>query len=163
METATKALTSAMKTSIFDVLETMFFLPVDVSESGIADRSIIFDPEKTVASRLDFDGPLSGHFDFLVPENLALSLTANFLGQDESRVSPDQAIETVKEITNMIAGNTFSIFNPRAVFNLDIPQMGRVDGLNMDHPGSETDICVLINTLDGCLMLRLMLRPDASA
>jgi len=146
-----------MKNSISDVLETMFFLPLDVCDTANPEELINFETENILASKLTFKGPFSGHLVFLIPEELAFSLTANFLGKNEDRVSNDHVTETVKEIINMIAGNTFSIFNPRAVFDLDIPKLVRSENLRRDHSDSEQDIFVVIDTLENRLALQMVI------
>ena len=152
-----EALTAAMKTSISDVLETMFFLPLDVYDTASPEELRIFETEGIMACKLTFSGPFSGRFVFWAPNESALSLTANFLGMDQSGISKDQITETVKEIINMIAGNTFSIFNPQVVFNLDIPQMIQFEDPCMDHSGSEEEAFIVITTLEDRLALQMVI------
>jgi CheY-specific phosphatase CheX len=113
----------AMKNSISDVLETMFFLPMDFSDMVDAHELWNTGKDQILAAKLNFDGPLIGDCIFYIPERLAKSITADFMGKEEEGISDDQVKGTVKEIINMIVGNTFSRYDPEAAFNLGIPEL----------------------------------------
>ena len=155
META--AMISAMKTSISEVLETMFFLPIDFSDAtGMSDLWNAPDEDLAVA-RINFSGPLSGHFIFVVPFGLALSTTAAFLGEDEESVSRDHAHDTVKEIANMVAGNTFSHYDNQAVFDLGIPELLPFTELDQKRAASGDQIFIGCDTLDNRLAFQMVI------
>ncbi len=151
-----KALISAMKASISEVLEKMFFLPMDFSEVVNLGELYNSGKDKMLTSKLSFKGPFSGYFRFFMPRDLAFFLTAGFLGEDEGNVSQDQVTGTLKEILNMIAGSTFSVFDNQAVFDLDIPELVGFDDLGRDHSNTEEEIFVAVNTLDNCLALKMV-------
>jgi len=73
--------------------------------------------DQIVAAKLNFSGPLSGYAIFCIPKKSAVSITADFMGKDEQEISNDQINGTVKEIINMIIGNTFSMYDPDVVFD----------------------------------------------
>ena len=144
-----KALIRAMKNSISEVLETMFFLPVDFSDTVNAEEI------QMSVTKLDFSGPFSGSFVLFIPEEFAVSLTANFLGKDKEKVSEDNVIETSKEVINMIAGSTFANLDDQAVFDLNIPENILFE--QAEHfPGAEDDIFVQIITLDNYFVLKMV-------
>jgi chemotaxis protein CheY-P-specific phosphatase CheC len=150
-----KNLMTAMKASISEVFETMFFLPLEFSDCDDLKDFIQAGNEDLLVSKIDFDGPFSGHFLFLIPFKSASSLTADFLGQEEESIVKDQATATVKEILNMITGKTFSIFDDQAVFKLGIPEMfdqEETDKVN----GSTEEISVLINTMETTLAAKMV-------
>jgi len=151
-----KALIPAMKTSISEVLEKMFFLPMDFPEAVNLGELYHSGKDKMLTSKLSFKGPFSGYFLFFMPRDLAFFLTASFLGEDEGNVSQDQVTETLKEILNMIAGSAFSAFDNQVVFDLDIPELVGLDDLGRDHSNPEEDIFVAVNTLDNCLALEMV-------
>ena len=151
-----KALISAMKASISEVLEKTFFLPMDFSEVVNLGELYNSGKDKMLTSKLSFKGPFSGYFLFFMPRDLAFFLTAGFLGEDEGNVSQDQVTGTLKEILNMIAGSTFSVFDNQAVFDLDIPELVGFDDLGRDHSNTEEEIFVAVNTLDNCLALKMV-------
>ena len=145
-----KALIRAMKNSISEVLETMFFLPVDFSDTVNAEEI------QMSVTKLDFSGPFSGSFVLFIPEEFAVSLTANFLGKDKEKVSEDNVIETSKEVINMIAGSTFANLDDQAVFDLNIPENILFEQA-VHFPGTEDDIFVQIITLDNYFVLKMVI------
>jgi len=155
-----EVLTSAMKNSISDVLETMFFLPVDFNDSVSLDEFWDLDKDKITAARLNFDGPLSGYSILYIPEKLAVSITADFMGKEEKGISDKQVKETVKEITNMITGNAFSLYDPEAVFNLGVPELTGLDDFQKDLSDSENKISIAVSTLENYLAFQMSFRID---
>jgi CheY-specific phosphatase CheX len=143
-----ETLITAVKTSISEVLEKMFFLPLDFYDTADSGKFPDLDIKKLMNCRLDFGGPFSGFFLLFIPMRLAQSMTADFVGENESNVSPEQVTETVKEIVNMIAGNAFSIYDEQAVFNLDIPKMVSPDKAEAEIKTSNEDIFIAITTID---------------
>ena len=155
-----EVLISAMKRSISDVLETMFFLPLEFAEN--AENEEFWDSEKDelVVTKLNFRGPFSGFFIFIIPDELALFLTASFMGEDEESVTEDHIAGTVKEILNMIAGNIFSTLDNQIVFDLDIPELIPLDEVGRTLPGTDEEISILIETLDSRLALTMVTCSD---
>ena len=153
----TEALKTAMMSSISEVLETMFFLPMDFKDDVKA--AALWDAEKggISAVRLEFKGPLTGAIIFTVPNQLALSITANFLGIDEEETVKEHSTETIKEIVNMVAGNTFSKFDDQAVYNLGVPEPMSFDDVKATQTDSGNEVFIGIDTLDGWLAFQLVL------
>jgi CheY-specific phosphatase CheX len=151
-----EALITAMKGSISDVLEKMFFLPLDFSDASSPDELWNSEKGEIIVSRLDFKGPVSGYFAFSIPKDLALSLTGDLLGCDDEEMSKNNLKETVNEITNMIAGNTFSNYDDQAIFDLGIPESISFSESEKDQPASREDIFIAVNTLDNWLSLRMV-------
>ncbi|MDY6842553.1 MAG: chemotaxis protein CheX [Thermodesulfobacteriota bacterium] len=150
-----KALITAMKNSISDVLEKMFFLPLDFFEAVGQEELWNRDERDLVTSTLNFHGPFSGHFTFFIPKKLAFFLAANFLGSDEESVSQDQATETMKEIVNMIAGNTFSNYDDKAIFNLEIPKLVDFSQIGNKDLNSE-EVFIAVKTLESNLAMKMV-------
>ncbi len=149
-------LLQAAKTSISEVLETMFFLPIDHTgtvEASDLNRAINNDMELVEVS---FSGVFSGTFLLVIPDELALFLTASFLGSIEEKVLPVHINETKKEMANMIAGNTFTHFNDQVEFDLGIPEIVYArDVLNGSGQGEET--IFQSQTLETILFIRVVL------
>ena len=146
-----ETLISAMKTSISEVLETMFFPPIDFLDTQDLDELWGSTKVELAVAKIEFNGPFSGHFIFIIPQELALSTTASFLGQDEEGVPQEHVHETVKEIANMVAGNTFSHYDEQAIFNLGIPEALRFNELTKEDQNSKEQILMGCNTLDSRL------------
>jgi CheY-specific phosphatase CheX len=118
-----QALTATMKASISEVMETMFFLPFEFEDGGDVNEILRNTDGGTLACKLAYTGPFSGLSCFLIPVKVAKELTANFLGEDEERVTEPHMAGTVKEILNMITGKAFSLYDNQAVFRLGIPEI----------------------------------------
>ena len=155
-----EVLTTAMKNSISDVLETMFFLPVDFDDSVSLDEFWDPDKDKIIAAKLNFDGPLSGYCILYIPEKLAVSITADFMGKEEKDISNEQARGTLMEITNMITGNGFSLYDPESVFNLGVPELVGLDDFHKDLSDSENRISIAIDTIENYLVFQMSVRID---
>jgi CheY-specific phosphatase CheX len=114
----------AMMRSISDVLEQMFFLPVDAHDPQQWYASIEPDqaPNHLTVS-IDFDGPSAGRFWLSIPLDLATIMAVDFLGTSSDELSPDHISATAKELINMLAGNTLSAYDPESAFNLDCPEV----------------------------------------
>jgi CheY-specific phosphatase CheX len=152
-----ETLMMAMKNSISDVLEKMFFLPLDFPDQAGAEDVWGSDRPELLISKLDFSGPFSGRFLLYIPTDLARDLTASFLGTDDGQVAEEQVIGTVKEIVNMLAGSTFSAFDQDAIFDLEIPKLGQIgDSTNDEQAVSAEGIFVPIRTENNTLALQMI-------
>lgn len=150
-----KVLKTAMKNSISDVLETMFFLPLDFSDSAAMEELWDLGKDNILSAKLNFGGPFDGYCVLYIPEKLAESITADFMGKKGKSISEDQVVGTVKEITNMIVGNTFSFFDPQAVFNLEIPELVSISEYPVNLSGSENEIFMAIDTPENHLAFQM--------
>jgi len=146
----------AAKTSISEVLETMFFLPIDRTDivQAIAFDGEVSDDMELVEVR--FSGMFSGTFLLVIPDDLALFLTASFLGSIEEKVLSAHIRETKKEMANMIAGNTFTHFNDQVEFDLGIPKIVRARDA-LDGSGRGEEIIYQSQTLEKSLFIRVLL------
>lgn len=157
MNTQMQSLTTAMTDSISNVLETMFFLPVDIDGVVRAETLQHWQDGSIVAARLHFSGPLKGASMFCIPKKTAVYISADFLGTNEQDVTEDQAVATVKEIANMLTGDTFSRFDPQAVFNLAIPeQINSREALGSTGLKKENEITLSIRAMEDHLAFRIV-------
>jgi CheY-specific phosphatase CheX len=146
-----------MKISISEVLETMFFLPIDHTEIVEIDQFHSALNENPELVEVEFSGIISGSILLLIPDDLALFLTASFLGSIEEKVLPAHIDETKKEIVNMIAGNTLANFNDQVVFDLGIPAL--VHARDIKNSAERGDVVVYqSHTLDKFLFIRVLLQ-----
>jgi CheY-specific phosphatase CheX len=154
-------MTTAMKNSISEVLETMFFLSLDVfhDDADILDLWTM-GKDQIVAAKLNFSGPLSGYAIFCIPKKSAVSITADFMGKDEEKISDDQINGTVKEIINMIIGNTFSRYDPNVVFDLGVPELVAFNDFLKEVSDSEKRFSIVIETLENYLAFQMNVSID---
>ncbi|MDY6822684.1 MAG: hypothetical protein SWH68_02640 [Thermodesulfobacteriota bacterium] len=111
----------AMKTSIFEVLETMFYMApefADLSdhppESGDTAGSML-------GCTLEFSNGLSGRFTALAPPDFLREMTENFMALDPDEITSTHMEGIIKEYLNMVAGGTFRLYDDTLVFNLGTP------------------------------------------
>lgn len=145
-----EALKTAMTTSISEVLETMFFMTIDISDNAEVTSFIESAPDTLLTSKIDYSGPLSGMFHFMVPAKILKEMTQTFMGVGEDEVTESHLSGTISEGINMIAGNTFSKFDDQAVFDLGIPEILESSAVSYQtpSPGLE-EIFISIETPDG--------------
>ena len=148
---------TAMKRSISEVLEKMFFMPVDFPSTSKQEWAGLSRQRKYMMSKLEFSGPFSGYFLFFIPEEITSSLAAGFLGQDEDHVTMEHRADTVKEIINMIAGNAFSILDDHAIFDLDIPQMMDCSDLEGALSKNDGGLFIPVQTVDSYIGVQLVM------
>ncbi len=150
-------LMKTMKTSISEVLEKMFFLPLDFSDAeGSAELGKGPGDQDLIAVRLAYSGPFSGYFVLLIPRNLGRELTADFMGIDQKTVPPEHVDQTAKEILNMIAGTTFSSLDEEAVFQLGIPEALSGEGAGGKAASGQKELFLAVDTLKGPMGLLLV-------
>ncbi len=136
-----KQMMTNLKQAISSVLETMFFLPVQIIEENSLWGNWSQQGIKLWHVAVRFSGPVNGSFFLLVPVSLAQEITANFLGLDEANVAPSQESDTVKEALNMIGGYVLSQVEKADEFQIGIPEIvseGQVDLANMQLESSNT-------------------------
>ncbi len=149
-------MTQAMKASISEVLEQMFFMPIDFFEPDNAggDQQ---EGKEMVAAKLAFNGVPDGTFILFMPLALARSVTADFLGALPQNLSGDEVSGTLLEMTNMLAGSTLSNYDHQAIFDLRIPELippPDALALNADTP---EQISIGIQTLKSRMTFRLVI------
>ena len=140
-----------MREAISNVLETMFFQPVQIVDN---DRTLLewfSQNESLLGARLDFKGPLSGSLYLIIPMKVVSEITANFLGLREEEIDERQKRDTVKETLNMIGGNTLSHSDRKSVFKLGIPKLIEEHDLAYDKLADLKGDFVLIETEDNHL------------
>ena len=118
-----KILMTAMKTSISEVMETMFYLPVEFGEETTLDQCGMADNRPNMACQLEFSGDFSGCITLLIPEDLLSEMTQSFMGESSENLENEHLSGTLTETLNMICGNTLSKVDSKIPFELDIPKI----------------------------------------
>ena len=146
------AMTKAMMASISEVLEQMFFLPIDMvmADDGQTPKSL---NQSTIAASVGFDGHPSGTFRLNIPLELATLITADFLGTAAEQLSQEQITDTVKEMINMLAGNSLSAYDAQSAFDLKIPELIAATTAHESPSITDASIDIGIETLDSCMTL----------
>ena len=136
----------AMREATSNVLETMFFQPVQISDANCSLQEWFSEKRSLVGATLSFNGPSAGSFYLLLPAAMVTGITANFLGIDEEKINEEQKKDTIKEALNMIGGHIFSLFDTKGAFKLDIPEFIEENDLTEDKLGDLKGDTTLIET-----------------
>jgi len=118
-----KSLMTTMMNSISDVMETMFFLPVEFEEETRTIKAITDLGEQVHACRLKFSGDYSGVVHLAVPHSLLSEMTENFMGESEDHLEEEHLSGTLTETLNMICGSALGKVDSKEPFSLAIPEM----------------------------------------
>ncbi len=117
-------LMTAILTSISEVMETMFFLPVEFGpEIPIAKSGM---DEKKLVCELAFNGDFSGNMILMAPETLVEQMAENFMGESLENLTPEHLDGTLTEMLNMVCGNALRKIEAKTPFELGIPKI--IDG-----------------------------------
>ncbi len=135
-----KTVLKAMKTSISEVMETMFFLPVEFVDEPALRQIKALKGKQGKACCLDFSGDCSGSVFLLVPRQLLLEMAENFMGEPAESLGDDLLDGTLTETVNMMAGNALRKVKAEKPFALGIPKLIPV----ADFP--ETEGTLIIKT-----------------
>ena len=145
------ALMRSIREAISNSLETMFFLPVQFSDTKCTLQEWFSGEQSLIGATLKFYGPWSGSFYLFMPVRLVDEVTGNFLGLEEESIGEEQKKDTVKEAINIIGGHMFSIFDKEGIFRLGIPEIVEEHEVTDDKLGNMKGDAVLIETGDNRL------------
>jgi CheY-specific phosphatase CheX len=151
----------AMKDSIFNVLEQMFYLTVDVRETGENSEAALLDTS-LISSSVEFAGPCDGMFMLSIPVDLATSMAVDFLGVSTEMLSSEQITGTVKEMVNMLAGSTLGAYAPESAFDLHIPELIAASQRTKSDSEPDNSMLLLIETPDNRMVLRLYITGNGN-
>jgi len=107
-------------TSISEVMETMFFLPIEPAADATLARCGL-DKQKTMACQLSFSGDISGRMILLADESLVAEMARNFMGESSEYLTDEYLMGTLTEMLNMVCGNALSKIQADIPFELGIP------------------------------------------
>lgn len=150
-------ITAAMSASIGYVLETMFFMSAEIGQEGTPSAYFGSLKDRVLGGQVDFRGPLGGRFFILIPEALLCAMTESFLTLERDNIEERHLGGMIKEILNMVAGNTFSAYNPDHVYGLGIPELVSAETVArvLDESGGKS-VFLLVDTIDGRLALAIL-------
>ncbi len=118
-----KPLMTAMKISISEVMETMFYLPVEIGEELTITQSGMNNNKTSSACKINFFGSVSGCFILVISNDLLGEITENFIGEPKEDLNSDYFSGTLIEMLNMICGNALSKIDAEIPFELSIPEL----------------------------------------
>jgi len=109
-------LNRALRDSVDEVLETMFF----IRRLGEPEENL---SESELAVQLTFEGNPSGTLTLRMTATAARSVAADFLGEEELELSHQQIGDVLRELANMICGSVLSRVESDTTFRLGSPQL----------------------------------------
>ncbi len=143
-----KTLMTQMKASISEVMETMFYYPVELKEELGLEESGFFQAEnKVIIAAIDFSGPLNGRLFLMIPEDVLGLMAENLMGLETEKISTAHVTGTAQEALNMIAGNAFSKTPFDVPVDLGVPEI--ITAL----PDKGLDHILMVETMDGMVAL----------
>lgn len=113
-------LNAALRDSVVDVLETMFFVRSTGDSRGEASAG-------DIVARVHFEGEPSGNLTLRMSALAARSVSADFLGEEDWNLAEHQIGEVVCELANMVCGSFLSRVESNATFRLDTPCLASID------------------------------------
>jgi len=142
-----KILMTAVKTSISEVMETMFFLPVEFGQESILAQSGI--DKDNFACQLTFTGDASGRLIIMAPKSLVAEMAENFMGEAKGLLTDEHLSGTLTEMLNMVCGNALSKTDSKVPFELGIPEM-----INASEV-SEKEMVTIVETTESKMAIAL--------
>lgn len=131
----------------------------------VVDGNCVIVPDHYMSSRVLFSGPFSGSLILKITSALALELTANMLGIEEDKISPEQQYDAIREALNVICGNLLpEIAGDQQIFNIHSPEIlsednsrNTLNNSGRKHSGraillidnERIDLCLHIDSQDG--------------
>jgi hypothetical protein len=111
-----------LKEAISNVMETMFFLPVQFLDGPQTLDQWFSGEGRVLEAFIEFKGSRSGSVSLFVPGPGLEEMSANILGLDANESSEEQVRDTLKEAINMMAGQMLSLLDGEGGFALGIPR-----------------------------------------
>lgn len=111
--------------SIVEVMESMFNFVVHENKNGSAITNVdeIADVDSLRACKIDFHGTYSGNIYLLIPDNILIQMTNNFIGAEDTGLTEEEVVGTLKETLNMVAGDALTNVDETSYTGLGIPEL----------------------------------------
>lgn len=128
----------ALKSSIFEVFEKMFFVFLEPAEGFPAEKGVC-------RAWIRYSGNHSGSIDLLFAPALAEKMVRNLLLKDDDEVTEQDMEDCLKESANMVCGNFLRILDSSVTFDLTIPEYERHRTMVEIEAGGRVGECILLN------------------
>jgi len=152
-----KDLKAAMAASISEVLETMFYMPLEFEGTGDPVRRGFFELPDIRCCRLTFGGSLNGTMVMMIPESLLVPMAVDFMAEERENIARIHTDGILKEILNMVLGHMLSNLDVRSDFHLGIPELLEDASLVKSFRNSLPECHVLVESVEGLILCVLVL------
>ena len=136
------SLMTAIKTSISEVMETMFFLPVEPGLETLF-ASLQMGADDSLACGLRFTGDVTGQMILVAPRTLVAEMAENFMGESSASLTDEHICGTLTEMLNMVCGNALGKMDSKVPFELSIPEIMDISKIS---PGQELAVVETIGS-----------------
>jgi hypothetical protein len=140
-----------MKNSISEVLETMFYLPVEFKENLAPEEISLIKKDIKTGCRLNVSGSFPATFQLFIPDPLLIEMTQNFMGELKENCTKEYLYGTLKEALNMIVGNTLRAMKTKTPPELDIPEI-------INNSDMESGSLIIIETIKGIMAMQILMK-----
>lgn len=138
-------LLNAMRISISEIFETMFYMPVEFDDKQETEAIIKASPH--LSASLHFTGVRSGMFAVVFPLSVLKPIASAFMGVDDEKIEKKDLAGTICEIVNMISGNTLTMIG--GDYHLELPEMQDKTGSTPKETAAPLKGRTYVRTLNG--------------
>lgn len=152
-----KELKSAMTASISEVLETMFYMPLEFEDYTVQERKALLEAPDLRLCKLTFTGKISGYFLMAIRDSLLVTMARDFMGEDKENITRQHTDGIIKEALNMVAGHMFSNMDKTNEYNLGIPELMEDKSVQAMFSECPSDYLVVAESIEGVVACRVCL------
>jgi CheY-specific phosphatase CheX len=141
---ATQTIEKILTTSTFDVFEKMFFIFLEMSNTGMRQHDLV--------TSIHFSGPVDGQIQLGLSDSLALAMVENMLSVSRSEVTRAMKEDCAKEAVNMIAGQFLRTLDSTKIIHLTLPVcFPGTSAIQQNSPGQDLERCLSFESEKGYL------------
>lgn len=153
-----KVMKRLLKEAIFDVMDRMFFQPIQFVDANCGAAEWFPRGQKILGTTLQIDGEPKFFLYLFLSETMAQRLTADFLGLEGKPPAEEQTIDTAKEALNMIGGRMLSAMDEEGSWSIGLPSLVPQEALSGERLAAMKGGTVLIDT--GCDRMAVLFRAE---
>lgn len=131
------------------VFETMFFIPVDLSDNGGEQKYPMSAFPSLLRGEVSFHGIEKGNLRIYLPQKLAIKMAENFLGTEGTSISLVELKDMIGELCNMICGNFLSNLDRYSVWSMSPPNSEIIPFERMKKEISDNSTAVFTFWVEG--------------
>ncbi len=148
---ATQTIRKVLTTSTFDVFEKMFFIFLEVSNTGGRQYDLI--------TSIHFSGPFDGEIQLGFSDSLMLAMVENMLGVNRSDITQAVKEDCAKEAVNMICGQFLRTLDAAKTFHMALPVcFPDRSAIQQDSTGQDLERCLSFDSEKGHLSVLASLK-----
>lgn len=148
---ATQTIRKILTTSTFDVFEKMFFIFLEMSDTGRQQYDLV--------TSIRFSGPIKGEIRLCLSDSLMLVMVQNMLSMRQNDVTREMKEDCAKEAANMIGGEFLRTLDTTKIFQLTVPVCLPITSVvQQDSPGPNLEQWLNFESENGYLGIVVSLK-----